>query len=348
MTDYTPGAIAPERADELTASFSADRANRVARNAVTAMNVHAAARDVTTMRTYHDTFAVSRARTGKVTNQRHSGRCWMFAAFNVARAATMDLLDVDDFEFSQAFGFFYDKLEKFNVGLEYVIETAALPLDSREVSGLLSHCMGDGNYYPAAMNIIRKWGLVPKDAMPESACTKDADQMNAQLERLFRKSAMELFMMQVELASALNLPIIIHTRDADTEIEDALSSTSFNCRGIMHCFSSDERIMRKALDKGLYISFAGNITYKGNEAIRRCAAAVPIDRLLYETDSPYLAPIPMRGKPSRPEYTEYTLSFIAELRNDDADSIRESVKENLFALLQRNQSVRKLGNTIQQ
>lgn len=158
----------------------------------------------------------------------------------------------------------------------------------------------------------------------------------------------ELFMMQVELASALNLPIIIHTRDADTEIEDALSSTSFNCRGIMHCFSSDERIMRKALDKGLYISFAGNITYKGNEAIRRCAAAVPIDRLLYETDSPYLAPIPMRGKPSRPEYTEYTLSFIAELRNDDADSIRESVKENLFALLQRNQSVRKLGNTIQQ
>ncbi len=205
MTDYTPGAIAPERADELTASFSADRANRVARNAVTSMNVHAAARDVTTMRTYHDTFAVSRARTGKVTNQRHSGRCWMFAAFNVARAATMDLLDVDDFEFSQAFGFFYDKLEKFNVGLEYVIETAALPLDSREVSGLLSHCMGDGNYYPAAMNIIRKWGLVPKDVMPESACTKDADQMNAQLERLFRKSAMELRRLAAEGADVADL-----------------------------------------------------------------------------------------------------------------------------------------------
>ena len=205
MTDYTPGAIAPERADELTASFSANRANRVARNAVTSMNVHAAARDVTTMRTYHDTFAVSRTRTGKVTNQRHSGRCWMFAAFNVARAATMDLLDVDDFEFSQAFGFFYDKLEKFNVGLEYVIETAALPLDSREVSGLLSHCMGDGNYYPAAMNIIRKWGLVPKDAMPESACTKDADQMNAQLERLFRKSAMELRRLAAEGADVADL-----------------------------------------------------------------------------------------------------------------------------------------------
>ena len=192
MTDYSAGAIAPETAGELAASFGADRANRVARNAVTSMNVHAAARDVARLRTYHDTFAVSRVRTGKVTNQRHSGRCWMFAAFNVARAATMELLDVDDFEFSQAFGFFYDKLEKFNVGLEYVIETAALPIDSREVAGLLEHSMGDGNYYPAAMNIIKKWGLVPKDAMPESACTKDADQMNAQLERLFRKSAMEL------------------------------------------------------------------------------------------------------------------------------------------------------------
>ena len=192
MTDYSAGAIAPKTANELTASFSADRANRVARNAVTSMNVHAAARDVARLRTYHDTFGVSRKRTGKVTNQRHSGRCWMFSTFNVARAATMELLDVDDFEFSQAFGFFYDKLEKFNVGLEYVIETADLPCDSREVAGLLEHSMGDGNYYPAAMNIIRKWGLVPKDAMPESACTKDADQMNAQLERLFRKSAMEL------------------------------------------------------------------------------------------------------------------------------------------------------------
>lgn len=192
MTDYTAGAIAPETADELTRSFSADRANRVARNAVTSMNVHAAARNVSTLRTYHDTFGVSRVRTGKVTNQRHSGRCWMFSAFNVARAATMDLLDVDDFEFSQVFGYFYDKLEKFNVGLEYVIETAGLPIDSREVAGLLDNSMGDGNYYPAAMNIIRKWGLVPKDAMPENACSKDSDQMNAQLERLFRKSAMEL------------------------------------------------------------------------------------------------------------------------------------------------------------
>ncbi len=192
MTDCSAGAVTPQMADGLTASFSADRANRVARNAVTSMNVHAAARDVSTLRTYHDTFGVSRTRTGKVTNQRHSGRCWMFSAFNVARAATMELLDVDDFEFSQVYGFFYDKLEKFNAGLEHAIETASLAVDSREVTSILEHAMGDGNYYPAAMNIIRKWGLVPKDAMPENACSKNSDQMNAQLERLFRKSVTEL------------------------------------------------------------------------------------------------------------------------------------------------------------
>ena len=139
--NHPEGALAPAKSDEHTASFSADRAIRVARNAVTSMNVHPAARNVSALRTYRDTFGVSRPRTGKVTNQRHSGRCWMFSAYNVARAATMELLDVDDFEFSQVYGFFYDKLEKFNVGLEYVIETAGLPLDSREVSHLLEHTM---------------------------------------------------------------------------------------------------------------------------------------------------------------------------------------------------------------
>ena len=185
-------ALDAEQVNALTSGFSAERANRVARNAVTSAGVHAAARSVTAMRAYRDTFGVARPKTGTVTNQRHSGRCWMFAAFNVARAATMKLLDVDSFEFSQAFGFFYDKLEKFNVGLEYILQTAELPVDSREVVDILHGAMGDGNYYPAAMNIIRTWGLVPKDAMPESACTKDSTQMNEQLNRLFHKSAGEL------------------------------------------------------------------------------------------------------------------------------------------------------------
>ena len=152
-----------------------------------------------------------------------------------------------------------------------------------------------------------------------------------------------LFMMQLETASELNIPVIIHTRDADEEIEESFSSSAFRCRGIMHCFSSDRALMKKALDKGLYISFAGNVTYKGNDKIREAAEYVPIDRILYETDSPYLAPIPMRGKPCCPEYTEYTLDFLSELRKEDREELKERVRENLLALLKRDRTVRKLS-----
>ncbi len=178
--------------DNLTSDFPDERANRVARNAVTSSNLHAAARNVSTMRTYHDTFGVSRPHTGEVTNQRQSGRCWMFSALNVVRASTMELLDVDSFEFSQAYLMFYDKLEKFNAGLGEIVRTAGLPESSREVCYVLDEAMGDGGYYPFAMSLVEKWGLVPKDVMPESACTKNSAQMNQQIERLFHKCAHEL------------------------------------------------------------------------------------------------------------------------------------------------------------
>ena len=151
-----------------------------------------------------------------------------------------------------------------------------------------------------------------------------------------------LLMMQAELASELDLPIIIHTRDADRETSEALRSTSFRCSGIMHCFSSGEDLMRNALDKGMYISFAGNITYKGNDELRRIVQLVPEDRLLCETDSPYLAPVPMRGKPSRPEYTEYTIDLIASLRGEDRDKLKEQMVRNMKAALHRDKTIRKL------
>ena len=101
-------------AQERNAAFGADRANRVARNAVTSADVMAAARDTTKMRTYSDTFGVTVPKTAEVTNQRQSGRCWFFSAMNALRHDTMVYLDVDTIEFSQAFGMFYDKLEKAN------------------------------------------------------------------------------------------------------------------------------------------------------------------------------------------------------------------------------------------
>lgn len=181
--------ISPETVSQLAQDFSASRANRIARNAVTSSDVLKAARNPTTMRTYVDTFGVSRARAGAVTNQRQSGRCWMFATFNVVRAKTMELLDVDTFEFSQVFGMFYDKLEKANSFLGHVIDTATLPADDRVVAGLMERPIGDGGQFRYASNLIEKWGLVPKYAMPETACSRNSSQMNRQLERLLRRDA---------------------------------------------------------------------------------------------------------------------------------------------------------------
>ncbi len=152
----------------------------------------------------------------------------------------------------------------------------------------------------------------------------------------------DLFMMQVDMASELDLPLIIHTREADKEIREAFLSPSFKCRGIMHCFSSDTELARIALDKGLYISFAGNVTYKSNTAIQEAASYVPQDRILYETDAPYLSPIPMRGKPCMPEYTEHTLSFLSEIRKENKDKLKEAVMENLLKVLKRDKTIRKL------
>ena len=121
-----------------------------------------------------------------------------------------------------------------------------------------------------------------------------------------------------------------------------IKKRSFPYSGIMHCFSSGEDLMRNALDKGMYISFAGNITYKGNDELRRIVQLVPEDRLLCETDSPYLAPVPMRGKPSRPEYTEYTIDLIASLRGEDRDKLKEQMVRNLKAALHRDKTIRKL------
>jgi bleomycin hydrolase len=182
-------AIDPDWAAQEASDFAQSRANRIARNAVTATNVMQAARDTSAMRTYHDTYGISVPKTAEITNQRQSGRCWMFSAMNVARHATMKYLDVDTFEFSQAYGMFYDKLEKANAMLERIIATRDLPFDSREVCYILDDGMSDGGYWPFAMNLIKKYGLVPKDAMPETACSKSSSEMDAQLERLLHRDA---------------------------------------------------------------------------------------------------------------------------------------------------------------
>lgn len=186
--------LSPSKIFELTAGFADSRANRIARNAVTSMNIAQAARNPTAMRAYTDTFGVSLKTATTVTNQRSSGRCWMFSTLNVLRAHVMDTLDIEDFEFSQTYGMFYDKLEKANSFLDKIIETADLPWDDRNVAYILESTGADvdGGEWSFAVNLIDKWGAVPKEAMPETACTKASRQMDDLLARMMHRDAVEL------------------------------------------------------------------------------------------------------------------------------------------------------------
>ncbi len=141
-----------------------------------------------------------------------------------------------------------------------------------------------------------------------------------------------LFEGQIRLASRLSRPVIIHSRDADADMKAILKSNSFPASGIIHCFSADRDFARTALDAGLYISFAGPVTYKKNSELREVATYVPSDRLLVETDAPYLAPQAMRGKTNLPLYVSYVVQEIARVRDSEQGRLIEQIAGNFNTL----------------
>ena len=142
---------------------------------------------------------------------------------------------------------------------------------------------------------------------------------------------MQSFEHQIDLAKKHNMPVIIHSRDAmDDTI--ALLEKKAPLKGVMHCFPGSPEDAKKIMDLGLYISFAGNVTYKKAETLQDSAQYVPLDRMLIETDAPFLTPVPMRGKKNRPHYVTYTYHFIAELRKEPLNILAEAVRENFNRL----------------
>ncbi len=134
-----------------------------------------------------------------------------------------------------------------------------------------------------------------------------------------------LFHAQLELAADLGLPVVIHSRDAVEETASALSG--FAGTVILHCFSSPA-LLPYALERGYYVSFAGNVTYPKASELRSAAAEVPENRLLVETDSPYLAPQPMRGLANEPAYVLHTLDALSAVRGTDRAALAGRTHEN--------------------
>jgi TatD DNase family protein len=137
-----------------------------------------------------------------------------------------------------------------------------------------------------------------------------------------------VFTAQLDLAAELRKPVVIHSRAAEEETAQLLAGFSGNV--ILHCFSSYD-LLAVALERGYYVSFAGNVTYPKADDLRAAAAAIPRDRLLVETDCPYLAPQPVRGKRNEPAYVVHTISALAETRGEDVDALAAQIEANAAA-----------------
>ena len=138
----------------------------------------------------------------------------------------------------------------------------------------------------------------------------------------------ELFERQLELAAELGKTVVVHTRAASDETAAALAP--FGGTVVLHCFSAPE-LLGVALDRGYYVSFAGNVTYPKAEELRDAARAVPSERLLAETDSPYLAPQPRRGRPNEPANLVHTVAALAEARGEDTAELAAQIEANASA-----------------
>ncbi len=145
-----------------------------------------------------------------------------------------------------------------------------------------------------------------------------------------RHAQMELMAEQLERARTLDLPVIIHTREADDDTLGLLREIP--SRGVIHCFTGNPSFCRRLLDLGFYISISGIVTFRLAENVRESARVVPADRLLIETDSPYLAPIPLRGKPNEPSFLVHTAQFLAQLRGVPLEDLAAQTTANACAL----------------
>jgi TatD DNase family protein len=145
-----------------------------------------------------------------------------------------------------------------------------------------------------------------------------------------RQVQREVFARQLRLAKAEGLPVIIHSREADDETVEILRAemTGAPRGGIMHCFGGGLRMAEAVLELGFVISFAGNVTFKKAEELREVARTVPLERLLVETDCPYLAPVPLRGRRNEPAHVVETARFLAELRGVGHEEFGRITSEN--------------------
>lgn len=145
------------------------------------------------------------------------------------------------------------------------------------------------------------------------------------------------FRRHIAAARETGLPLEIHTREADEDtiriLEDEMAKGPF--KAILHCFTGGAKLAHRAVELGLYVSFSGVLTFKNSEPLRAIAAELPLDRLLVETDAPYLAPVPFRGKRNEPALVVHTAATLAAVKNISPDALAEATTENFFRVYKK-------------
>lgn len=184
-------AITTTQLTQFEQDFFKERANRVAQGAITANGLKKSCQNPSVIQKNNHEFSIS-LKQGSITSQKQSGRCWLFAAMNVMRSRVMENLKLEDFELSQNYMLFWDKLEKCNWFFENILDTLAEPIGSRLLNHLLSAPINDGGQWDMMANLVRKYGVVPKYAMPETAVSSNTREMNQVMTELLRNDACQL------------------------------------------------------------------------------------------------------------------------------------------------------------
>lgn len=149
-----------------------------------------------------------------------------------------------------------------------------------------------------------------------------------------RKAQRARFEAHIEAARETGLPLVIHTRDAEEDTDEMLTRAGEigGVTGVLHCFTGSRQLAERGIELGYYVSISGIVTFKNAKDLQETAAALPLDRLLVETDSPFLAPVPHRGKTCEPAFVADTAAFLADLRGETIETLSEATTTNFFNL----------------
>ena len=152
-----------------------------------------------------------------------------------------------------------------------------------------------------------------------------------------KKNQLLSFESHLKLSGKEKLPTVVHSRSAEKDTKEMIKRgvKVHNASGLLHCFSSTEELARVALDNNFYISIAGMVTFKNSDELKKIIKFVPLNKLLIETDSPYLSPVPMRGKRNEPSFIIHTLEMIAKIKNEKIENVANSTSNNFFKLFNR-------------